>query len=254
MPAARGQVVNSGFIGVGIQEIDSERAKTLKLPQEAGVEITRVDQDSPADKAGLKTGDVVTEYNGQRVEGIAQFSRLVRETPVGRDVRLNIIRNGAAQTVTVKVGSRRSATVFGPDGNITIGPLGPFNVRIPDIPRSRMTWRSALLGVEAETLEGQLAGYFGVTEGVLVRSVTQGSAADKAGIKAGDVITRIDNSKVTSASDLSSRIRSQQGKSVSVVLTREHKEMTVTVMIAEADRGSLQRRRRAQGGLEVEAL
>src|ERR1700674_706232 len=76
---------SGSFLGVGIQEIDGNRAKELKLPEEAGVEVTRIAPDSPAEKAGIKTGDVVTQYNGQRVEGMDQFSRMVRETPAGRD-------------------------------------------------------------------------------------------------------------------------------------------------------------------------
>jgi serine protease Do len=86
------------FIGVNIQEIDSERAKALKLREEAGVEVTRVEPDGPAEKAGIKPGDVVTHFNGQRLEGIDQFKRMVTETPVGRDVKLDVIRNGATQT------------------------------------------------------------------------------------------------------------------------------------------------------------
>jgi serine protease Do len=218
------------FIGVGVQEIDGERAKALKLREEAGVEVTRVDPDSPAEKAGLKTGDAVLQYNGQRVEGIEQFSRLVRETPPGRDVKLDIIRGGAPQTVTVKVGMRPLPRVAGGFG------LTPPDIRFPDLPRSFLSWRSAMLGVEAESLEGQLAEYFGVKDGVLVRSVLKGSAAEKAGIKAGDVITRVDNSKVATPADLSNRLRSLRNQSVPVVLMRDHKEMTISVTIDDADR------------------
>lgn len=80
------------FLGVGVKEIDEERAKALKLRDEYGVEVTNVEEDSPASKAGLKTGDVVLEYNGQRVEGTEQFVRFVRETPTGRTVKLLVSR------------------------------------------------------------------------------------------------------------------------------------------------------------------
>jgi serine protease Do len=218
------------FLGVGIQELDSDRAKELKLSQEGGVEITRIESDSPAEKAGLKTGDVVLQYSGQRVEGIEQFSRLVRETPPGRDVRLDIVRNGAPQTVTVKIGMRPGPRL----GNGFVMP----DIRMPDMPRSFLSWRSSMLGVEVESLEGQLAQYFGVKEGVLVRSVLKGSPAEKAGIKAGDVITKVDDSSVATPADLSSRLRFLRGKSVSVVLTRERKEMTVTVTLDQAGRAN----------------
>jgi serine protease Do len=229
------------YIGVMMQEVDSQRAKELKLTEEAGVEITRVTPDSPADKAGLKTGDVVMRYNGQRIEGMEQFSRMVRETPAGRDTKLEIVRNGVNQSVMVKVAARPAARGFalGDGTGIQITPMAPgerFDIHIPDIPRSFMSWRSSALGVEAEALDGQLAEYFGVKDGVLVRSVTKGSAGDKAGLKAGDVITRIDNNKVATPGDISSRIRLLQGKSVGVVLMRDHHEMTLSVTVDDEDR------------------
>ena len=214
------------YLGIGIQEISAERSKTLKLPPEAAVEITRVGTGSPADQAGLKTGDVVLQYNGARVEGIEQFSRMVRETPVGRDVRLEILRSGAPQTITAKIGQHPGPQEFPfPDG---------FGLPLPDGPRIFEGWRSPMLGVEAEPLDGQLAQYFGVTQGVLVRSVMKGSAAEKAGIKAGDVLLRVDDSKVTSPADISGRLRALGGKSVPVTLMRDHKELTVTVAVENA--------------------
>jgi serine protease Do len=222
---------SSSFIGVGIQEIDAERAKALKLPEEAGVEITHVDPNSPAERAGLKAGDVVIQFNGQPVEGIAQFSRMARETPAGREVRLSIFRSGAPQTVTVKTGTRPAMPGYGPP----MPPMDGFNLRLPDVPRSFMSWRNAVLGVEAESLDGQLAQYFGVTEGVLVRSVLKESAAEKAGIKAGDVITRVNDARVVTPADISSRVRSLRGKSIPVSLMRDRREITVTVTIGTED-------------------
>ncbi len=220
---------SSSFIGVNVQEIDSERAKTLKLREEAGVEITRVETDSPAERGGLKVGDIVMQYNGQRVEGMEQFSRMVRETPAGREAKLEIVRNGSPQTLTVKVGARRAYAMAGIPPIPTLAPMAPMELRMPDLPRSFMSWRSSALGAEVESLEGQLAQYFGVKEGVLVRAVSTGSAAEKAGIKAGDVIIRVDDSKVASPADLSSRIRSLRGKPAPMVVMRDRKEMTLSV-------------------------
>lgn len=228
MPVVIGAAGGS-FLGVAIREVDTDRAKALKLKEEAGVEVTRVDENSPAEKAGLRAGDIIQEYNGQHVEGIEQFSRMVHETPAGREVKLGVFRNGSNQTIVAKIGSRRAAAVVPFD-------LPSLSVRIPDIPHTFMGWRSSLLGVEMESLEGQLADFFGVKDGVLVRSVNQGSAAEKAGIKAGDVITRVDDSKVSSASDVTSRLRSYRGKSVSVVVLRDHKEVTVSVTVPGDDR------------------
>src|SRR5947208_2326150 len=108
----------SSYLGVGVVDVLPERAKDLHLKDEHGVEVRCVDSDSPAAKAGLKEGDVVLEYNGQRVEGGEQFMRLVRETPGGRSVSLLISRNGANQTLTATIGQRRAGSVgieFGGD-------------------------------------------------------------------------------------------------------------------------------------------
>jgi len=218
------------FLGVGIQEIDSNRAKELKLSEYAGVEVTRIAPDSPAERAGIKIGDVVTQYNGQHVDGMDQFSRMVRETPAGREVKIGIIRNGALQTIAVKVASRTAAS-----GQLIPAPVQEqFEFRFPDMPQSHLTWRSAMLGIEAEAVEGQLAEFFGVKEGVLVRTVAKGSAADKAGIKAGDVIVRVDDAKVATPADIAARLRALRNRPVSVVVVRDRKE--VNVMLSAASR------------------
>ncbi len=181
---------SGSYLGVGVAEVTPERAKALKLKEERGAEITSVEADSPAAKAGLKAHDVVLEYNGQRVEGTEQFTRMVRETPAERQVRLTINRDGATQTLTATIGQRKG---FGPFRRAQCGStnvssaiwnaaqrqLQDFQVRMPDIPRPNMSWQSGMLGVEAESLADQLAEFFGVKEGVLVRSVVKDSAAAK---------------------------------------------------------------------------
>jgi serine protease Do len=221
----------SSFLGVGVTDIDAERTKALNLKEEHGVEVTSVDADSPAAKAGVKVADVVLEYNGQRVEGIEQFLRLVRETPVGRQVRLLISRSGANQTLTATTGSR-SVNNFvwnGNDFNIRMP-----EIRIPDLPHTLLMWQSRTLGVESESLNSQLAEFFGAKEGVLVRSVIKGSAAEKAGLKAGDVITKIGAQKVTSPKEISNALRSLSStKAVPVTIVRDRKESSVSVTIEE---------------------
>jgi len=233
-PAARIFPLRGGYLGIGIQEINAERAKALKLREEAGVEITSVMHESPAEKAGLKSGDAVVSYNGQKVEGMEQFSRMVRETPVGREVKVDIIRNGAPQTVAVKIDNRTLPRIFIGDGVHFNMP----NIPMPDIPRVFPGLHSPMLGIEAESLEGQLAQYFGVRDGgVLVRLVLKDSAAEKAGLKAGDVILRLDDIKVTSAADISARLRAAPGKTVQLAVMRERKEMTIPVTPETGERG-----------------
>jgi serine protease Do len=230
---------NGSFLGIGVQEIDNDRAKALNLHEERGVEVTRVEEDSPAAKGGIKTGDVVVEYNGDRVEGVEQFMRMVRETPPGREVKLSILRNGASQTLAMKTGSRKSwmTARYGEAGTIEIPRIEMPEVNIPDIPRAFMSWRSSVVGIEAESLDSQLAEYFGVKEGVLVRSVVRGSAADKSGLRAGDVIVKVDDNRVTNPRDISASIRSTRSKkTVPVQVVRDKKE--ITIQLAVEDPGS----------------
>lgn len=228
-------VQGGSYIGVMMQEVDSERAKALKLGEATGVEITLVEPEGPAEKAGLKVGDVVLRYNGQHVEGIEQFARMVRETPSGCDVKLDISRAGAAQTVIVHVAQRKTPHIEWPTGQ-----MPNLDIRMPDLPHTFMQMRSSILGVEAESVDGQLAQYFGVKEGVLVRSVSKGSAAEKAGIRACDVIVKIEDAHIATPSDISNRLRMLHGKPVPVVLMRDRKELTLTLTIADDDPGRIQ--------------
>ncbi len=226
-PAMLAMGINRSFLGVHVVEMDAARAAELKLKDEMGVEITGIEADSPAERAGLKRGDVVIEYQGQRVEGTEQFIRLVRETPAGRQVKLLVHRQGAAaQAVTATVAARKPKIVA------ESGPRVEF--WMPDLPRAYVGMRSPRFGVEAEGLEGQLAEYFGVKEGVLVRSVAKGSAAEKSGFKAGDVITKVDQKPLDSPRDLSEALRSSRDKkSVAVTVVREKREMTLTASVEE---------------------
>jgi serine protease Do len=231
----------SSYLGVGVAEMTSERAKELHLKDERGVEVRCVDGDSPAAKAGLKEGDIVVEYNGQRVEGGEQFMRLVRETPPGRAVNLVVTRNGSSQTLSATIGQRKSGSMaaeFEGDEYAVAMPAMPplaFHLRMPDMPSVFMSWRSPMLGIESESLNPQMAEYFGVKEGVLVRAVTQESSADKAGLKAGDVIVKVGSEKVTSPKEISSILQSSRAKkTLPITVVRHQKEVVLNVVLEES--------------------
>jgi len=232
------------YLGIGVKEILAERAKELKLKEEAGVEVTRVDSNSPAEKAGIKAGDAVLEYQGNRVEGTEQFVRFVRETPAGRQVKLKIVRAGASQTLTAAIGERQSSLpgfsqkererIEQEMARVREKFKSLPEIRMPDIPHAVMGGRSGMLGIDGEAVEEQLAEYFGVKEGVLVRSVAKDMPAAKAGIRAGDVIVRIEESKVRSPRDISSAIRAAKNKKpLKVTFFRQKSEMTVDVQLEE---------------------
>ncbi len=217
------------YLGVNLEEVDASRAKELKLKETYGVEITRVEEGSPAEKAGIKPNDVVLEYNGQRVEGMEQFGRMVHETPAGREVKLVVSRGGVAQTITATLATRKAKA---PGWNASPHDFPLPAIHVPDIPQIFTTLRSPMLGVEAESLGTQLANYFGVKEGVLVRSVVSDTAAERAGIRAGDVITKVDGTTVTTPNEVSSAVRTASSKkSFTVDLVRDHKDLSVSVSI-----------------------
>jgi serine protease Do len=233
-----------GYLGIGVAEIDDDRARALKLKDAHGVEIKNVEEDSPAAKAGLKEGDAILEYNGQRVEGVDQFIRMVRETPPNRKAALAIVRNGSPQTVAATIAKRNEQAFAGgllapgfelqmPNmpgevfGKTPTPPLRPF---LPDMPHSMLLWESGAIGIEAEALNAQLAEYFGVKDGVLVRSVAHNSPAEKAGIKAGDVVVKVNGETVSTPHEIASQLHGARNKhSVPFGLMRNHKELSLEV-------------------------
>src|SRR5713226_8172783 len=154
---------DQGWLGIGIDEVTADKAKELKLSAERGVLMTEVEADSPAAKAGLKANDVITEYNGQRVEGTAQFRRLVRETPAGRPAQITVWRDGRAQSLTAQLGDMsehirtRVHAITPKDFN--------FRFEMPQINVFGMSSSRPMLGIGAEDLSGQLGSYFGAPDG-----------------------------------------------------------------------------------------
>ena len=231
---------SGSYLGVGVRDVTADRVKALNLKEERGAEITSVQVDSPAAKAGLKTGDVVLDYAGQRVESMEQFIRMVRETPAGREIKIGVSRAGALTTMTAKPDTSHNAVASG----FRFGPTMP-NISVQpwpmDSPRTVMYWRSGTLGVEAESLDNQLADFFGVKDGVLVRSVGKGTAAEKAGVKAGDVIVKVEDTKVSSPREVTNAVRTARNgsKSINLSVVREKKESVVKVTLDDESPAAL---------------
>lgn len=231
---------DAGWLGVQTQEITTETVKEYKLPAERGVVLQEVTADSPAAKAGLKEHDVVTEVDGQRVQGTAQFRRMIHEIPAGRTVQLTVWRDGRSQSIAVTLGKAEEARsgVFGASPSNSYS----YSFRVPDmseveIPRMNLGTLDLFnsrprLGVDVEEIDGQLGSYFGVPEGegVLVRSVNDGSPAEKAGVKAGDVITSVNGERIRSVGDLREKLAAKhEEKSAKLGILRNKSEMNVTV-------------------------
>ena len=240
-------------LGVMVSDVDAKSAAS-------GVKIDEVNTDSPAEKAGIKAGDIVVDYDGERVRSARQFTRLVQETPDGRSVAIGIMRDGKKQTVNVTPEAARMTWNFGPevdralreaergmrgfrfdvpepnfdfrydDRDRSPGEPRRFEYRLPEafdfrVPGSGLRGR---LGVTVQSLTGDLQEYFGATNGgALVSSVSRDSAAARAGIKAGDVIVSINGKTVVNADDLIDALEDIEGEATIVVI-RDKKEMTLT--------------------------
>jgi serine protease Do len=225
------------YMGVDIADVTPERLSALKLKDERGVEVTMVDQDAPAGKAGLKEHDVILSMNGASVESGAQLRRMIRETPPGRVVALGVSRDGQPLTLKVQLADRRKSVAWGPkpkDFKFEMPPMPPMPEF--DVPVSVVVAHSSMRsGLMVENITPQLGDYFGVKngKGVLVRSVEKGSRAEKSGFRAGDVIVRVNDQPVSDTSDFSHAIRSVNSGSVTVGVIREKREQNLTLPLPE---------------------
>jgi len=184
--AAAGHVT-LGWLGVGIQPLTADLAKSFKVTGTDGALVTSVSEGSPAAKAGLKQGDVIVEYDGRPVARAGDLPRAVAETPVGRAVSLKVVRDGAPVTLTATVGRLEE----------------PREAKAEPAPGE------PALGLSGRTLTPEVAQQLGVREqrGVLVTAVHDGSRAEAAGVKEGDVISQIDHRPVASVEDLRQALR-----------------------------------------------
>jgi serine protease Do len=236
----------SGRIGVSVRDVDDSdttgQAKT-------GVMVDDVREGSPAEKAGLKNGDQIVELDGERVRSVRQFTRLVQDTPIGRKVPVVVVRAG--QRVTLTVAPERGAGWRSDDDFSFVTPPEPPEPpeapRPPRAPKPPVPPPPAMpfgdlmpefgfsyfggggrLGVMLEDLSDGLSEYFGVKHGALVRSVSEGSVAAKAGIKAGDVITAVNGTTVDDPSDVRRAIDGLDNHAdVTIEVMRDKKPQTM---------------------------
>jgi membrane-associated protease RseP (regulator of RpoE activity) len=220
------------WLGITLKDVTADKARDLKLPGEYGALVESVAADSPAAKAGLQKGDVIVEFAGERVRSEAQLRRLIRETPAGRTVSLQVIRDGQARALNAKLLSRTNhLNIQVPEMHIAppnpqLFGFGGYNFLFDGGRPS--------LGVSGDELTTQLASYFGVKQGkgVLVREVVVGSPAAKAGLKAGDVIVAVDGKSVATVTELRQALDikpSKEEHKVNLTIVRDRHEQTVPV-------------------------
>jgi serine protease Do len=248
-------------IGVSVAEVEtSDTAAGF----DEGALVESVRQDSPAADAGLQAGDVVVEFDGERVRSARQLSRLVQETPAGREVTALVVRDN----------ERVRLNVIPED---TPGLITALEERLPELNRLRRDYQLAIpapgagerfgrdfnwdfrlrrgdrprrLGIQVSEVGSQLGEYLGVDRGVLVMSVTADSVADAAGLRAGDVVTALDGRPVDDVDTLRRRVADVEGtETFTIEITRDRDEMTLQSQFEEEemDDPTPTRRRRRVG-------
>lgn len=229
---------SGSYLGVDTRDVTQDMLSQLHLKEERGVEVTMVDQDAPAGKAGIKEHDVILSLNGTDLQSVEQLRRMIHEIPPGRTITLGISRNGQPMTIKVELADRKDAFSYSYNGK-------DFHFNMPDIHLPPMDFdipssivvvhSSARSGLMIENLTPQLGDYFGTRngQGVLVRSVEKGSRAEKAGFRAGDVIIRVNDEHIHDSSDFTQALRSMSNGSASVQILRDRKEQTLTLSLPE---------------------
>ncbi len=236
---------SQGYLGIEMRDIDNERASALKLKDVSGAEVTVVDHDAPAGKVGLRVHDVILQMNGQQIQGVEQLRRMLRETPPGRNVTFVISRDGQQQTINVQLADRARIeqdawaqihTVPDPDDGSALTLAGPTGHAAGNGFFGAFTIGTPSVGVELDPLGSQLADYFGVKDGqgLLVKHVAANSPAATAGLKAGDVITKVNGESVPTVNTWSKAIHANRGKQVQVTIVRNRREQTLSMQAGEA--------------------
>lgn len=241
-------------LGITIKDLDEQQAKTA-----SGVIVDAVADNSAAAKAGIKKGDVVTEFDGERVRSARQLSRLVNETPDGRAVKTTVLRDGKRVELSVTPEAPAMARMKHGDFEFALPPghgegmMPPdaqgrrffFDMHPPaggDFMFRRMEGRGRL-GIGIQDLTPQLGEYFGTRDGVLVTNVEADMPAAKAGLKAGDVITSINGKPVADPGQLIESVQSAaEGAELSIGYTRDHKPGTAKATLTPPETPKVERR------------
>jgi len=250
-----------GYLGIDMRDVSEDQLGVLKLKDTRGAEITNLDHDGPACKAGMRMHDVILQMNGQVVETEEQLRRMLKDVPVGRPVSFVISRDGQTQTMTMQTADRKMVGLQAWEQHYSVPAPGPSGVvrgnsfldtksanAVPAPKEHRdllgtetIILSSSFTGAKLEVMGPQLAEFFGATggAGLLVRSVDGNSPADEAGMKAGDVVVKINSISVANGTDWTKTVHDNKGKPVPVVVLRDKQERTLTLTPDGKKRSSL---------------
>ena len=217
-----------GWLGVAIQDISSRLAKKKGLKSDEGAYVSDVVDDSPADSAGIKEGDVIVEFNGKKIQDADDLLRAVQKTKPGTKTTVLVTRGGDKKTIDLTVGRERR-----PKGSQSFSMTMP-----PMAPHVQVFTHSGRWGLELSELNEQLGEYFGAPNGhgLLVERVEKKSSGDKAGFKAGDVIVKVNKSAIEDMSDLNDALEdAEDAEKVDVEVLRKGSTQTISVETGDDD-------------------
>jgi len=191
-----------GWLGVQIQDVTRQLAESFGMKNPQGALVSKIIPNSPAEKAGIQIGDIITEFNGHAIEKSADLPPMVGMTPINEAAKLTIIRQGETKTIDFKIGLLPDQEQKAPIVKSEVKPSNRLGITVAD-----------LTDEQRESLEN-------VKNGVLVQNVENGSAAD-AGVQPGDVILRIQNNVIRNTGDFDKIVKNLPvGKSVAVLIQR----------------------------------
>lgn len=266
-----------GYLGVSIEDVGADDVTRLKLPTETGARVTRVEADSPAAKAGVKTDDVIVRFGGESVRSTGSLLRLVRETPPGRKVELEVVRGGASQRLQATIDEH----AFGDEIRreversmarvpswVPAPPAPPDAPEAPGAPRAprapmppMMRWHQGegptmffhgfergprKLGISYQDVDGQFAQFLKIQggKGVIVTEVEADSPASKGGLKAGDVIVKFAGKAVADGDAFRDAVGEvDPGTEVAIAVSRDGKPVELKVTLG----GEREQRRQRHG-------
>ena len=224
----------NGWLGLYTQTVDKDLKEAFKLDSDHGVVINRVMPNSPADKAGLKPGDILLSLEGTNLTTSEQLAELVSDHNSGDRVKMEVLHNGKPETMFVELGERQdnSSRAFMDQ----LSQLPPPKVFSKSYRRfSQTDVAGTYIGVNLESINSQLGEYFGVNDGkgALVTEVLEDSPAAKAGLKAGDVIVVINGKDISDPSDIQDAVReAKKGEKLEISFLRNKNKMDLAVEVA----------------------
>lgn len=212
----------SGYIGVYMQDLTDEVRDGLDLKVTEGVLISGVENDSPADKAGLDDGDVIVSFNGTKVSTPDDLRAAVRDLEPGTEAKMEVVQGGKTKTLTITVGERPEQ-----EWGWISGPDAP---RAPEFHRAFAMMSGPRLGIQAHELSDELGSYFNAKEGegILVLGVDEKSVAAVAGVQAGDIVQKIEEEKISDVEDLRTSLREfEEGDEFTITVLRHGKTQSL---------------------------